>query len=77
MKVATMGVYSTGDYARRATKLGGDYVSAHQVSAAIKRLIGQGAIPDRRAGRQHILTDSDLPVLDAELGIKRNPEQGQ
>ena len=70
-----MSVFSVGDYAARATRLAGVYVGTSRVAAIVRRLIAEGAIPEHRAGRVHVITESELPVLDAQLGITREAEK--
>jgi hypothetical protein len=64
-----MRTFSVGGAAEHLTAASNAYVAPWQVYLALMRLVTGGRIPERRAGRQWVVFDEDLPLIAAELGI--------
>ena len=64
-----MDVFSIGDVAARLTQMTGKYIGTHRITAVLRRLAEAGEVPERKAGRQRVILDCDLPAIESEFGI--------
>ena len=67
----TMLTYSVGDIAVHLTRLTGEYFATHRVAKAVRRLIEAGRLPERRAGRTHVIFENELPIVEEAFGLTR------
>ena len=64
-----MMILNIGDVAARLTQSLGEYIPTHRVYATVRRLIDTGEITERRAGRQHLILNSELSIIESEFGV--------
>ena len=63
-----MNIKGIGEVAAHLTAQLGEYVGTHRVVAAIDRLVARGDLVERRVGRQRVVFDADLSIIEMEFG---------